>query len=64
MRKIKVIHSYDCLEIQENIDNWVKENPNYYIISVNGTQSTGTGGGKTYITYILYEENSERSLLS
>ena len=59
MRKVKTFKEgrYD---IQEAIDEWLKENPKAYIVSVSGVPYSNY----ELVTYVLYEERNGLSLNS
>jgi len=59
MNKVKVITANHSYEIEHNIDNFLRNNPNIEIISVNGNvvPPEPIQHGYVYITYLLYKEN-------
>jgi len=52
MRKIKAIYSDYPSEVDQDIQNWLGNNPDISIISVSGA---ARGDNGDFVTYILYE---------
>jgi hypothetical protein len=59
MRKIQIISDSYPNGLQEKIDNWISDNPDFYIISVSGAETSNI-----FVTYILYEESFDTNILN
>jgi len=65
MRKIKVFNATTGNSMQSLIDDWIRENPKVYIISLNPTDSSSQHGSRNLVCYVLYEERkSEADILN
>lgn len=64
MKKIKVFRESSAALMQTAIDEWLVENPDINIISINPTDSSSQHGSRNMMCYILYEQQkTEADLL-
>jgi|GEM_PF-1251379 len=58
MHKVQLFQAENIQELQDKINQWLKENEAVYVVNSNIT-SLQTHAGERYVFYIFYEENTD-----